>query len=128
MRLLRQRTVIKSAKIKNIILAQQPKTKLKIKHLRAAFVAPISLLQASSSETTLVAAILIPAEARVIPNIYTDMTREKTPTASSPIVLDIYMLKNIPITCSKTEENSKINVFNTNIFNVLKISSFQSSC
>lgn len=121
MRLLRQRAVIKSAKIKKIILAQQPKNKLKIKHLYAAFLAPISLLQANSSETTLVDAILIPAEAKVIPNIYTDITREKTPIASSPIVFEIYMLKNIPITCSRIEEINKIKVLNTNIFNVLKI-------
>ena len=107
------------------VLAQIPKIRLKKIHLFAAFFAPISFLQASSSETILVAEILIPAEARVIPKVYTDITREKTPTASSPIVLEIYMLKNIPITCNRTEENSKINVLNTNIFNVFKIIPFK---
>ena len=64
--------------------------------------------------------MLIPAEAKVIPNMYTDITREKTPTASSPIVLDIYTLKNKLITCKIIELNNKIKVLNTNIFNVLK--------
>ena len=58
---------MKSAKIKNIKLALIPKIKLKNKHLLAAVFAPTSLLHASSSATTLVVAILIPADARVIP-------------------------------------------------------------
>lgn len=81
--------VIKSEKIKKIMLAQIPKDRLNKMPRLAAFLAPISLLAASSSETTLVTDILIPAEAKVMPNIYTDITREKTPTASSPIVFDI---------------------------------------
>ena len=80
---------MKSANIKNIRLAQILKIRLKNMHLRAAFFAPISLLQASSSDTTLVADMFIPAEASVIPNVYTDITSENTPTASSPIVFDI---------------------------------------
>ena len=59
---------MKSARKKKIKLAQIPKIKLKNKHLLVACLAPISLLQASSSETTLVAEIFIPADARVIPN------------------------------------------------------------
>ena len=60
---------MKSADRKNIILAEIPKTKLKNKHLLAAFLAPISLLQAIYSDTTLVADIFIPAEASVIPKV-----------------------------------------------------------
>ena len=59
---------IKSAKIKKIRLAQQPKIRLRNIHLLAAFLLPNSLFVANSSETIRVEAILIPAEARVIPN------------------------------------------------------------
>ena len=86
--------------------------------LFAAFFAPTSFLQASSSATIRVEAIFIPAEARVIPNAYTDITSENIPTASSPIVFDMYILKNIVITCNITELNNNINVLNTNIFRV----------
>ena len=109
---------MKSANIKNIRLAQIPKIRLKNIHLLAATFAPISFLQASSSATILVEAIFIPAEARVIPNAYTDITRLKTPTASSPIVFDMYIPKNIVITCNITELNNKIKVLNTKIFRV----------
>ena len=80
---------MKSEKIKNIKLAQRLNARLKEIHLRAAFFAPISFWHASSSDTIRVADMFIPAEASVIPNIYTDITREKTPTASSPIVFEI---------------------------------------
>ena len=92
---------MKSAKIKNIKLALIPKIRLKKRHLLAAVFAPTSFLQASSSATILVEAIFIPAEARVIPKTYTDITSENTPTASSPIVFDIYMLKNVVIITKK---------------------------
>ena len=98
-----------------------PKIRLNNIHLCAAFFAPTSFLQASSSDTTLVADMFIPADASVIPNVYTDITSENTPTASSPIVFDMYMLKNSPITCKMTELNNNINVFNTNTFNVFII-------
>ena len=118
MRLCRQCIVIKSANIKNIRLAQILEIRLKKTHLLAAVFAPTSFLQASSSATILVDAIFIPAEARVIPNAYTDITRPNTPTASSPIVFDMYMLKNMVITCNITELNNNIKVLNTNIFRV----------
>ena len=98
------------------MLAQVLKIRLKNRHLRVAFFAPISFLQASSSATILVVDMFIPAEARVIPNVYTDITSEKTPTASSPIVLDMYMLKNIFIICNNMELNNRIIVFNMNFF------------
>ena len=120
--------VIKSVKKKNIKLAQTPQIRLNVTQRLAAFFAPISLLQASSSETILVVAIFIPAEAKVIPNIYTDITREKIPTASSPIVFDINTLKNMLIICKITELNSKIIVLNTNIFNVFKSKILSKKC
>ena len=98
-------------------LAEIPKIRLKTIHLLAAVFAPTSFLHASSSATILVEAIFIPAEARVIPNTYIDITREKTPTASSPMVLEIYMLKNVVITCKRIELINNIKVLNINIFN-----------
>ena len=112
---------MKSARKKKIKLAQIPKIKLKNKHFLAAFFAPISLLHASSSETTLVAEIFIPADASVIPNAYTDITSVKTPTASSPIVFEMNMLKNIFIIWRITELNNKIRVLKNSIFIVRKV-------
>ena len=102
--------------MKKIVLAHNPKSKLNNTHLVAAFLLPISLFAANSSETTLVVAILIPAEARVIPNVYTDITKVNTPTASSPIEFDIYTWKYVVIICNTTELNNRINVLNINNF------------
>ena len=109
---------MKSANIKNIRLAQILKIRLKNMHLRAAFFAPTSFLHASSSATTLVADMFIPADASVIPNVYTDITSENSPIASSPIVFDINMLKNIFTTWNNTELTNRIIVFNRNVFSV----------
>ena len=92
--------------------------------LLAAVFAPTSFLQASSSATILVEEIFLPAEARVIPKTYTDITSENTPMASSPMVFDIYILKNVVIICKIIELNNNIKVLNRNIFKVL-IFSFQ---
>ena len=56
---------MKLENIKNIRLAQVLKIRLKNRHLRVAFFAPISFLQASSSATILVVDMFIPAEARL---------------------------------------------------------------
>ena len=109
---------MKSADMKNIKLAQILKIRLKNIHFRAAFFAPKSFCHAISSETILVADMFIPADASVIPNIYTDITSENTPTASSPIVFEMYMLKNIWIICNNIVLISNIIVFNIKIFNV----------
>ena len=115
-RLCKQFTTRKSSNIKNIKLAHTPKIRLKRILLLAAILAPDSFLQANSSATTLVVAIFIPADARVIPNVYTDITSAKTPTASSPIELDIYILKNKVIICNIIELINSINVFKINSF------------
>ena len=74
-------------------LAHIPKIKLIKILFWAIFFAKNSLLNANSSEINLVVVILIPLEATVIPKRYIESIKEKTPTASFPIVLEMYVLK-----------------------------------
>ena len=80
--LCRQVFTMKLEKIKKIILAAKPHIKLIRIHFLATIFALVSLLQAISSEITLVAAILIPLDANVIPKIYTERIKENKPNAS----------------------------------------------
>ena len=75
---------------------------------------------ASSSETILTQARLIPERARVIPKEYVDINNWYNPTASSPILLEIYTPKDTPISCKKIDITVKTNPFIRNNFNFLK--------
>ena len=72
--------------VKNkIMLANTPKTKLKKIHFLIAILAPCLELIASSSETSLVAAKVIPELASVMHKKYTDITKLNIPIPSEPI-------------------------------------------
>ena len=63
----------------------------------------LSFPKANCSETILEVARWIPELAKVTKSIYTDIIKEYTPTASLPILLEIYIQKNIPILLKKRE-------------------------
>ena len=79
---------------------------------------------ANCSETMQVQARLNPEVARVIANIYTDMTKLNTPTASEPILLETYKLNTIPILFMIKAVIVKIKPFIRKIFVFFKISPF----
>ena len=79
---------------------------------------------ANCSETRRVQARLNPEVASVVANIYTDMTKLKVPTASEPILLEMYKLNSIPILFIKKAVIIKINPFMRKIFVFFKISPF----
>ena len=67
---------------------------------------------------------LRPEVARVTTNIYTDITKLKTPTASEPILFETYKPKTIPILLINSEVSVKIIPLIKNIFVFFKISPF----
>ena len=113
-------TEIMLEKIANSKKANIPNKKLKNKHFCITFfMVPIEFW-ASSSETILTQARLIPESARVMPKAYVDINNWYKPTASFPILLEIYTPKDTPINCKKIDIIVKINPFIINSFNFLK--------
>ena len=101
-----------------------PSSKLKIMHSFTAFWAPFSFFLAFSSEAILVTAKLIPEEARVIANVYTDIISWKIPTPSAPILFEIYTLNIIPILCISIAVAVKIVTFIIKSLAFLKLSPY----
>ena len=87
----------------NNIPANKLKNKQKNKHFFTILVTLENSPRAISSDTILIHAKFIPDIARVVTKIYIAITNWYTPTASVPILLEIYTLKNIPIDCNNRE-------------------------
>ena len=62
----------------------------------------------------------MPERASVIPKEYVDINSWYKPTASSPILLEIYTPKETPINCKKIDITVKTSPFKINNFNFLK--------
>ena len=75
----------------------------------------------NSSETIQVQARLKPEVAKVTAKRYTDITKLNTPTASEPILVDIYRLKAVPILFIINAQKVNIAPLIKNIFVLLKI-------
>lgn len=84
-------------KNKTKILLPSPNSAEKTRQLLTAFKPSKKLFLANCSETRHVQARLNPEVAKVMANRYTDITRLNTPTASDPILLEMYKLNIIPI-------------------------------
>ena len=103
-----------------IMLARSPNNALKNTHFFIAVLAPVSELIASSSETSLVAAKVIPELANVIHRKYMDITSPNIPIPSEPIILAKYISNSIPIERRTNDTNVNIIVFITKTFNLFK--------
>ena len=94
------------ANIKTRKLVPNPKIKANIIELFTAFRPSKKFFWANCSETMQVQARLRPEVAIVTTNIYTDITKLKTPTASEPIFFETYKPKNI-YTCALLDKKCK---------------------
>ena len=106
--------------ITKIILANSPNIPLKNTHFFIATFAPVSEFTASSSDTSLVAASVIPELAKVIHKKYMDITSPNIPIPSEPIILAKYISNIIPVERSTNDTSVNIIVFITKTFNLFK--------
>lgn len=104
-----------------MILAKTPNKPLKNTHFLMAILAPVSEFIASSSDTNLVAAKVIPELANVIHRKYIDITKPNIPIPSEPIILAKYISNNIPVERSTNETIVNIIVLITKTFNLFKL-------
>ena len=89
-------------------------------HFMDVFLAELIFPRAISSATIFMQVIFKPAEAKVIPNIYVVIISPKTPSASDDILLEIYILNIIFISCKTKELLSTIVKLIKNVFNLFK--------
>ena len=103
-------------------LLPSPNSKEKKRQLLTAFKPFKKFPFVNCSETRQVQARLSPEVANVIANKYTDMTKLNTPTASEPILLEMYRLNIIPMLFMTKAEIVKIIPLIKKIFVFFKIS------